>query len=42
MFDAKVVARKEEGWEDMLERALVRWMWKAVGEKRKAVPTPIG
>ncbi|KAJ2929488.1 hypothetical protein H1R20_g7606, partial [Candolleomyces eurysporus] len=42
MFDAKVAARKEEGWEDMLERALVRWMWKAVGEKRKAVPTPIG
>ena len=33
-FDARVVARKDDGWEDMLERVLVRWAWKAVEEKR--------
>lgn len=42
LFDAQVVARKDEGWEDMLERVLLRWMWKAIGEKRKALPAPIG
>ncbi|KAF6752713.1 hypothetical protein DFP72DRAFT_904600 [Ephemerocybe angulata] len=42
LFDAGVVARRDEGWEDMLERVLLRWMWKAVGEKRKALPTPLG
>lgn len=41
LFDAQVVARKDEGWEDMLERVLLRWMWKAVEERRKAIPTPI-
>lgn len=33
-FDARVVARKEEGWEKMLESVLVRWVQKAVEEKR--------
>lgn len=42
LFDASAVAKKDEGWEQMLETVLLKWMWKAVGEKRKAVPTPIG
>ncbi|KAG6862695.1 hypothetical protein C0993_001960 [Termitomyces sp. T159_Od127] len=33
-FDAKVVAKKEDGWEDMLEAVLLRWVAKAVQEKR--------
>ena len=24
-FDAREVARRDEGWEDMLERVLIRW-----------------
>jgi hypothetical protein len=31
-----VVARKEEGWEDMLERVLIRWVDKVVEERRVA------
>ncbi|KAK7436904.1 hypothetical protein VKT23_018924 [Stygiomarasmius scandens] len=34
LFDAKVVARKDEGWEGMLEAVLVRWMWRVVDERR--------
>ncbi|KAK7047743.1 hypothetical protein VNI00_006071 [Paramarasmius palmivorus] len=33
-FDAKVVAKKEDGWEDMLEAVLLRWMWRVVDERR--------
>ncbi|KAG6864203.1 hypothetical protein C0991_011579 [Blastosporella zonata] len=35
-FDAKVVAKKEDGWEDMLEAVLLKWVAKAVEEKRNA------
>jgi hypothetical protein len=34
LFDAKVVAKREEGWEDMLENVLFRWMERAVDERR--------
>lgn len=33
-FDAKVVARQEEGWEGMLKAVLVLWMQKVVDERR--------
>ena len=33
-FDARVVARKDEGWEDMLEKVLLRWVQNVVEEKR--------
>ncbi|KAJ3730741.1 hypothetical protein C8R42DRAFT_14926 [Lentinula raphanica] len=33
-FDARVVAKQEEGWEEMLEAVLRRWMWRVVDEKR--------
>jgi hypothetical protein len=33
-FDARVVARREEGWEDMLERALLCWSSAVVEERR--------
>ncbi|KAI0262095.1 hypothetical protein BC834DRAFT_1043661 [Gloeopeniophorella convolvens] len=33
-FDARVVARKEDGWEDMLERVLLRWTSAVVEECR--------
>ncbi|KAF8907602.1 hypothetical protein CPB84DRAFT_1768329 [Gymnopilus junonius] len=36
VFDARVVAKKEEGWEDMLEAVLYRWVDKAVDERRVA------
>lgn len=36
VFDARVVAKKEEGWEDMLESVLFRWVDKVVEEKRVA------
>lgn len=35
-FDARVVARRDEGWEDMLEGLLLRWVGKAVDERRGA------
>lgn len=35
LFDAKVVARKDDGWEDMLETVLLSWVWKAVDERRR-------
>jgi len=34
LFDAKVVAKKDGGWEDMLERVLYRWMEKVLEERR--------
>lgn len=34
VFDARVVAKKEDDWEDMLEAVLIKWLWKAVEEKR--------
>jgi hypothetical protein len=33
-FDARVVAHRDEGWEDMLERILLRWMLAVVQERR--------
>ncbi|KIY65691.1 hypothetical protein CYLTODRAFT_424106 [Cylindrobasidium torrendii FP15055 ss-10] len=36
-FDAKVVARKEEGWEDMLQVVLLRWVSKVVDEQRSGL-----
>ncbi|ESK91317.1 hypothetical protein Moror_2780 [Moniliophthora roreri MCA 2997] len=34
VFDAKIVAKKDDGWEDMLEAVLLRWMWRVVDERR--------
>jgi hypothetical protein len=34
VFEAKIIARKSEGWEDMLEAAVMRWMGRVVDEKR--------
>jgi hypothetical protein len=36
VFDAKIIARKEEGWEDMLEIVLLQWVRKVVDERRRA------
>ena len=36
VFDARVVAKKEDGWEDMLECVLFRWVDKVVEERRVA------
>ncbi|KAJ3966985.1 hypothetical protein EV361DRAFT_526504 [Lentinula raphanica] len=33
-FDARIVAKQEDGWEEMLEAVLRRWMWRVVDEKR--------
>lgn len=33
-FDAPVIARKEPGWEDMLEALVMRWLQAVVDEKR--------
>jgi hypothetical protein len=33
-FDARVVARRDDGWEDMLERTLLRWTAAVVEECR--------
>lgn len=33
-FDAKFVARKDEGWQEMLEKAVLRWVSAVVDEKR--------
>ena len=33
-FDAKLVARKNDGWQDMLEKAILRWMTAVVDERR--------
>ena len=34
LFDAKVVAKRADGWEDMLENVLLRWVEKIVEERR--------
>lgn len=34
IFDAKVVAKKEDGWDNMLEDVLFSWMEKVVSERR--------
>jgi len=34
VFDARVVARKDEGWEDMLAELLLRWVGRVVEERR--------
>jgi hypothetical protein len=34
-FDARVVARRDEGWEDILERMLLCWT-SAVAEERRS------
>ncbi|KAE9394940.1 hypothetical protein BT96DRAFT_862321 [Gymnopus androsaceus JB14] len=34
MFDARIVAKQGEGWEEMLEVVVKRWMWRVVDEKR--------
>lgn len=34
VFDAKMVARREEGWDAMLEEVLMKWVWKVVEEQR--------
>ncbi|KAL0948317.1 hypothetical protein HGRIS_010907 [Hohenbuehelia grisea] len=36
LFDTKLIARREVGWEDMLETALLRWVSKVVEERRHA------
>lgn len=35
MFDAKIVAKLEEGWDDMLQQALARWVEKVLEERRE-------
>ncbi|PCH34778.1 hypothetical protein WOLCODRAFT_139572 [Wolfiporia cocos MD-104 SS10] len=34
MFDAPLVARQDNGWEDMLETTVLKWVDAVVGEKR--------
>ncbi|KAJ6510632.1 hypothetical protein C8R45DRAFT_964700 [Mycena sanguinolenta] len=34
LFDAKVVARKDPGWEDILENAMLRWVQRVAAERR--------
>jgi hypothetical protein len=33
-FDAPIVARKDDGWEDMLENAVFKWIDAVVEERR--------
>jgi len=35
IFDAKLVARKDDGWDTMLERAILLWVDAVVAEKHK-------
>ncbi|KLO07397.1 hypothetical protein SCHPADRAFT_945305 [Schizopora paradoxa] len=35
IFDAKVVARKDEGWDSMLEHVVFRWIGAVVDEERR-------
>ncbi|KAF8966757.1 hypothetical protein BDZ97DRAFT_1657173 [Flammula alnicola] len=34
LFDARIIAKKEDGWEDMLEDLLLKWVDKVVQERR--------
>lgn len=34
LFDPQLVAKREEGWDTMLETAVFKWMWCVVGERR--------
>ena len=34
LFDPQLVAKREEGWDTMLEAAVLQWMWCVVGERR--------
>lgn len=34
IFDPQVVSKREPGWEDMLEKAIMKWMWCVTAEKR--------
>ncbi|GJJ14255.1 hypothetical protein Clacol_008519 [Clathrus columnatus] len=34
IFDPQIVSKREPGWEDMLEKAVMKWMWCVVAEKR--------
>lgn len=34
VFEPKVVAAREEGWEDMFEKVLMRWLDVVTAEKR--------
>lgn len=34
LFDARVVAKRDDGWEEMLETVLLGWIKKAVDERR--------
>ncbi|KAF8519303.1 hypothetical protein JB92DRAFT_2786835 [Gautieria morchelliformis] len=34
LFDPQLVAKREEGWDNMLEAAVLKWMWCVVGERR--------
>ncbi|KIJ47808.1 hypothetical protein M422DRAFT_74784 [Sphaerobolus stellatus SS14] len=38
-FDPQVVAKREEGWDAMLEGAVMKWMWAVVAEKRSGMKT---
>lgn len=35
LFDPQLVAKREEGWDSMLESAVLKWMWCVVGERRE-------
>jgi len=35
-FDARVVARRDDGWEDMLERTLLCWTSAVIEERRNS------
>jgi hypothetical protein len=34
IFDARVIAKKDEGWEQMLEVVLLEWVERVVRERR--------
>lgn len=34
IFDPQLVSKRQPGWEDMLEKAIMKWMWCVVAEKR--------
>jgi hypothetical protein len=34
VFDAKTVARKDPGWDGILENVMLRWVQRVVAERR--------